>query len=92
MSYLIELRCSHCKKTFAADRLQTYCADCQAPLVAHYDLDAARSALDRDAFQSHPRGMWRWHDLLPIHHDENRLDQWLPLFSLDYSQLQVTRM
>jgi threonine synthase len=74
MSYLIELRCSHCKKAFAADRLQTYCADCQAPLVAHYDLDAARGALDRDAFQSHPRGMWRWHDLLPIHHDENRLD------------------
>jgi len=74
MSFLLELRCSNCNQAFNADRIQTYCIDCQAPLVAHYDLDAARGALDRDAFQFRSPGMWRWHQLLPVRHRENRLD------------------
>jgi len=74
MSFLLELRCSNCNNAFNANHIQTYCIDCQAPLVTHYDLDTASGTLDRDAFLSHPRGMWRWHQLLPVHHDDNRLD------------------
>jgi len=65
-SYLTHLECSQCGRTFDAGALQTYCQDCQAPLLARYDVPAARQALDRDAFHRRPRGMWRWHELLPV--------------------------
>lgn len=65
-SYLTHLECSQCGRSFDAGQLQTFCPDCQAPLLARYDLAAAGKALDRDAFRRRPSGMWRWHELLPI--------------------------
>ena len=73
MSFLLELRCSRCNRVYDSKYLQTYCTHCIAPLIARYDLDSASSALDRDKFQSRPCGMWRWHELLPVQVDENRL-------------------
>jgi threonine synthase len=73
MSYLTYLECYDCKKHFDSDRVQTFCPDCQAPLMARYDLEKARQALDRDEFRSRPAGMWRWHELLPVHHEANML-------------------
>ena len=65
-SYLTHLECSQCGRRFDAGKLQTFCPDCQAPLLARYDLPAARQSLDRDVFSRRPRGMWRWHELLPV--------------------------
>lgn len=65
-SYLTRLECSVCARSFQPDRLQTFCPDCQAPLIPGYDLAAAGAALDRDALRARPRGMWRWHELLPV--------------------------
>lgn len=73
MSYLTELKCSECGESYEPHEIQTYCLDCQAPLLAEYDLEKARSALDRDAFRRRPRGMWRWHELLPVYEAENRI-------------------
>jgi threonine synthase len=66
MTYLTELRCSQCGRNYDAGKLQTYCLDCQAPLLPVYDLEKAREHLDRDAFQIRPAGMWRWQELLPV--------------------------
>jgi threonine synthase len=66
MTYLSELRCSQCGHSFDASKLQTYCMDCQAPLLPSYDLEKAREYLDRDAFHQRPAGMWRWRELLPV--------------------------
>ena len=66
VSFLSHLECSRCGRAFDAAQLQTFCADCQAPLLARYDLAAARRSLDRDAFGRRGRGMWRWHELLPV--------------------------
>jgi threonine synthase len=74
LSYLIDLQCSHCGRLFDASRVQTYCEDCRAPLVARYDLEAARSDLDREAFRRRPRGMWRWRELLPVREEAHILD------------------
>ena len=71
MSYLSHLVCSSCKRRFEADRIQTYCPDCQSPLLATYDLETARKKLDRDEFRQRLSGMWRWHELLPVHNLEN---------------------
>ena len=67
MSYLSYLTCTICNKRFDANLVQTYCYDCKAPLLAHYDLSVARRELDRDRLRIRPSGMWRWHELLPVH-------------------------
>ena len=66
MSYLINLECSICKKLFSAETIQTFCIQCNAPLIARYDLEKARNQLDRDEIRNYQSGMWRWHELLPV--------------------------
>lgn len=73
MSYLINLLCSACGRSYNPREIQTYCQDCQAPLLAEYDLEAARSKLDRDEFIRRPRGMWRWHELMPVYEEIDRI-------------------
>lgn len=73
MSYLSNLQCGVCHKVYDPSRIQTYCRDCNKPLLACYDLENARRNLDRDLFQSRPSGMWRWHELLPVHETQNML-------------------
>jgi len=67
MTYIDTLRCSACGKTYDPRTVQTYCLDCQAPLLVEYDLHAAKRELDRDQFWRRPRGMWRWNELLPVY-------------------------
>lgn len=64
-SYMTALECSVCGQTFPIHQLHTYCPNCQAPILARYDLSAARAELDRDLAVC-GRGMWRWHSLLPV--------------------------
>src|SRR5512139_3502723 len=71
MSYLHELVCSECGRAFPAEQIQTFCLDCQAPLLARYDLVVARDRLDRDEITHRSRGMWRWMELLPVHDPAN---------------------
>ena len=73
MSYLSSLKCSACGGLHDPRQIQTFCMDCQAPLLAQYDLDSAKKELDRDAFKIRPRGMWRWHELLPVIYQENMI-------------------
>jgi threonine synthase len=70
MSYLTGLTCVECGVSFSADIPQSFCIACQAPLLAQYDLAAARNAVDRDAISRRPRGMWRWQELLPVKNAE----------------------
>lgn len=71
MSYLTHLECSSCGRNFDVQQIRTYCTDCQAPLLACYDLITARQHLDRDEFRVRPPGMWRWHELLPVYETHN---------------------
>jgi len=73
MNYLTGLKCSLCGNFFSSQVVQTWCKECQSPLVAVYDLDLARQQLDRDAIRARPKGMWRWTELLPIFDAENRV-------------------
>ena len=73
MSYLSHLECYVCKKKFSPSRVHTYCLTCQAPLLATYDLKTANLKLDRDVFSAREAGMWRWHEMLPVHKPENQV-------------------
>jgi threonine synthase len=70
-SLLFELECSGCGEKFSATKIHTFCPDCQSPLLARYDLDAARKHVDRDEIRLRQGGMWRWHELLPVLDPQN---------------------
>lgn len=65
-SLLTSLECPQCGQRHDPDRLTNTCSACHSPLLARYDLPAARDRLDRDEIAHRPKGMWRWHELLPI--------------------------
>ena len=70
-SLLAKLECTGCGSVYSSTEIHTFCPDCQSPLLARYDLAAARSQVDRDAIRDRPKGMWRWHELLPVTDSEN---------------------
>lgn len=72
MSYLTHLECSYCARSYPAGELQTFCKECQSPLLARYDLETARQRLDREAFCHRNKGMWRWKEFLPVE-DEGKI-------------------
>jgi threonine synthase len=65
-SYLIHLECSGCGEHYSHDEIHTFCPICQSPLLAQYDLAAARREVDRDEITRRRKGMWRWHEFLPV--------------------------
>lgn len=71
ISYLADLQCSGCGGMYSAAEVHTFCPDCQSPLLANYDLNAAHQHVDRDEIHSRFKGMWRWHELLPVRKTEN---------------------
>jgi threonine synthase len=73
VSYLAHLQCSNCGKEYDHRIVHTFCAACQSPLLAVYDLQAACAQVDRAIITRRPRGMWRWRELLPVLKKENRV-------------------
>jgi threonine synthase len=65
-SYLTDLICSHCGKNYDPKRIITYCQECSSPLLAQYDLQLLRTHLDQNSIKNRERGMWRWHEVLPV--------------------------
>jgi threonine synthase len=70
-SYITSLTCSACGKEYSTGEVNTYCTDCQSPLLSNYDLEALRNRADRDEFIRRPRGLWRWHEFLPVFDPNN---------------------
>ena len=67
------LICPECSGSYDPFQVQTYCHDCNSPLLARYDLQSLRLKLDRDEIRSRSRGTWRWHELLPVQNELNRV-------------------
>ena len=66
MSTLTHLECPECGRTYDANQPQTYCPRCESPLLARYDLAAAARTLTPETVGARPRGLWRWHEILPV--------------------------
>jgi threonine synthase len=71
ISYLVGLKCSGCGDAYSAAEVHTFCPNCQSPLIAEYDLNAARQHVNRDEIHMRLKGMWRWHELLPVYETQN---------------------
>jgi threonine synthase len=65
-SYLSHLECSQCGQSFDPVQVQTFCPQCNAPLLARYDLPAAQKALTPQSIAREAQATWRWHALLPV--------------------------
>lgn len=66
-SCLSSLSCPECNQQFDPSQIQTFCNDCQSPLLAGYDLEAVQNNISKNSIQSRvEQGIWRWHELLPV--------------------------
>jgi threonine synthase len=66
-STLLHLECSRstCGTAVSASAPRNLCHACQAPLLARYDLAAAKQTLTREALRSRICSMWRYQEVLP---------------------------
>ena len=64
--YMTHLECTSCGARFDADRAQTICAECVAPLAARYDLAKIKSEVDRDEIARRRGSLWRLREVLPL--------------------------
>ncbi|HEX5109670.1 MAG TPA: threonine synthase [Vicinamibacterales bacterium] len=66
-SALTHLECSRpsCRTIVDSSRRQHLCPSCRAPLLARYDLAAARQTLAREALPTRVHSMWRYEEVLP---------------------------
>lgn len=72
-TFISHLQCSGCGREYSHRELHTFCPECQSPLLAVYDLESARARVDRDELLRRRRGMWRWHEVLPVLEEQNRV-------------------
>ncbi|MBN1657937.1 MAG: threonine synthase [Anaerolineae bacterium] len=82
VSFLTHLECGLCGRVQDADRLWNLCPECGKPLLARYDLVAARQALRREGIAGRESTLWRYRELLPVRDDRFVLclgEGWTPL-------------
>jgi len=82
-SYLSYLECGLCGKRFDPDRLWNLCPDCGKPLLARYDLVAAKKSIKREDLGKREPTLWRYRELLPVRNDSYKLslgEGFTPLF------------
>ena len=82
MTYFTTLECSvPCGAGSYDPRREQHLCTCGAPLLARYDLDAAK-AWSRDSLASRHPNMWRYRELMPLFDGEEPLtlgEGWTPL-------------
>jgi threonine synthase len=64
-NYFTHLECSETGKHHDMDKPHNL-SDAGKPLLARYDLDAMKVAVDRGAIWARPGGFWKWRELLPV--------------------------
>jgi threonine synthase len=73
MNMLTHLECGLCGREYDADRLWNLCPACGKPLLARYDLVAARQALGRNELACREPTLWRYREVLPVRERRHEL-------------------
>jgi threonine synthase len=82
MSHLSYLECGLCGQELEPERLWNLCPVCDKPLLARYDLEAARQSLSREEIAGREATLWRYRELLPVRNPRRILclgEGWTPL-------------
>ena len=69
-SFIKELYCPKCSKTYSKDSVQHLC-ECGAPLLVRYDLERAKKELKKEDLVKRAPSLWRYKELLPVENEEN---------------------
>lgn len=69
-SFIKELYCPKCLKTYSKDSVQHLC-ECGAPLLVRYDLERAKKELKKEDLVKRAPSLWRYKELLPVENEEN---------------------
>ncbi len=72
-SYFAYLECGFCGEKYDPDKLWNLCLKCGKPLLARYDLEAARKTLKTRDLANREPTLWRYRELLPLRDEANRL-------------------
>lgn len=70
MNFLDHLQCPKCSSTFPKGKVHGLCP-CGSPLLARYDLEAARKNFKREILRERPPTMWRYTEMLPVQNPRN---------------------
>ncbi len=83
-TYVSHLSCSKTGEQHRARELHNL-SEAGAPLLVHYDLEAAKRELTREQIAAGPRSMWRYAPLLPLRDQANLVslgEGWTPILNL----------
>ncbi|MCX8161071.1 MAG: threonine synthase [Candidatus Saccharicenans sp.] len=72
-SFLSYLECGLCGKRYDPDRLWNLCLECGKPLLARYDLEAAKKVVRPQDLVNREPTLWRYRELLPVRNDAHKL-------------------
>lgn len=73
MTFLTHLECGLCGETLIPNKPWNLCPKCNKPLLARYDLDAAKKAVNPKIISGREPNMWRYKELMPVKDDSNIL-------------------
>lgn len=69
-SYVSHLECPKCHEVYSTEVVQQLCK-CGSPLLVRYKLNEVKAAIKKEDFQLREKSLWRYHELLPVKHEEN---------------------
>lgn len=73
MNFLTHLECGMCGREFDSKMAWNLCTECKKPLLARYNLDAAKKNVRPEDIASRGNNLWRYFELLPVQDLQNRL-------------------
>lgn len=73
MNFFSHLECGLCGEVLEASKLWNLCPKCSKPLLARYDLEAAKLSVTPATIASRRCSLWRYRELLPVNTADNRL-------------------
>ncbi|WP_082235690.1 threonine synthase [Halobacillus massiliensis] len=71
-SYMSHLYCPKCSKTYSADEENHLCT-CGSPLLVDYKLEELSKVFSPDNLVKRQPDLWRYHELLPVKEEENKV-------------------
>ncbi|OYT48278.1 MAG: threonine synthase [Desulfurococcales archaeon ex4484_42] len=72
-STLKTVYCTRCGATYDPSKMNTICPKCGGVLYVDYDMEYAKTLMNRDLLRRRPRslGLWRFMELLPVKEGKN---------------------
>ena len=65
------LECTTCHNSFSLENEYYICPNCKGTLDVKYDLETLSKIFTRSTLSQRPKGMWKYHEVLPVLQKKN---------------------